>query len=285
MYLDEDSVVFYLSHPLGQLSDNTYYSLPTYLGKDGPWKEFADDQRQKYIEHAVRSFAFKWKKPEEEKREIPALNALGISFNENKNSLHPGMEERLRALLPEVWEAALQRIAAHEAKRVKPYDLRSAYHKAFPQVDYDNIPDVGALIPSPEEGEAAFRSAVEKITRALRQFARPMDNDVYNRDTARITTPIGYSGSNRIISILELRDGRKYRGDDWRKPTQCLIWYGETIPNDFLNQYKERYGGEIEFWRMGGNRYGDLYNQEPSERESIRGEDETYPAGSVEGTS
>ena len=48
MYLDEDAVVFYVSHPLGRMSDNTYYSLPTYLGKDGPWKEYADDQRQKY---------------------------------------------------------------------------------------------------------------------------------------------------------------------------------------------------------------------------------------------
>ena len=228
MYLDEDDVVFYLSHPLGRLSDNTYYSLPTFLGKDGSWKEFADAERRKYVEDAVRGLAFKWKMP-----------------GEDKGSLHPGMEERLRALLPEAWEAALLRIAAHEAKRSKPYDLRHAYHKAFPYVEYDSIPDVQALIPSPEEGEAAFRDAVEKITRALRQFARPLrPGEAYNRDTARITEPIGYSGSNRILAVVEVRDGRKYKGDDWKNPTVLVIHYGE-IPPDFFAQFKERYGGEF----------------------------------------
>jgi hypothetical protein len=62
---------------------------------------------------------------------------------------------------------------------------------------------------------------------------------------------IGYSGSNHITAMLEIRDSRKYRGDDYKKLVPIIVHYG-TIPDDFWRRWKERQGSEVEIIRCNG---------------------------------
>jgi len=236
LYLDEDSVVFYLQAPLGQVSDDSSHTLPTWLAVKFPeevkgWEKFIEESKTRYIKDALRGLEYKYASVVEKAERVI-------------KGFHPELRKRLEALLPEVWFAALTRIVSHQAKKASNWDIREAGHRAFSDKDeYPEAAKVRAMFPSPEEGEAMFRNAVEKVTRAMRLFARPMgsSDDVYNFDTARVTEPIGYGGSNRIIAVVEILDGRKYRGDDWKKPARVIVHYGQ-LPPEFFVQYKEKMG-------------------------------------------
>ena len=73
--------------------------------------------------------------------------------------------------------------------------------------------------------------AGEQLTRTLRQYARPQGEETF-RDTARVAEPIGYSGSNHILAVVEIRDGRKYLGEgpSERQIVEFVLHYGEIPP-------------------------------------------------------
>ena len=234
-YLDEDSITFYVEKPFKGANDVSSYVLATWLALTLPnnsgWKKFAEKERASYIESAVRQLRYTYHH----------------SFEaEGGKGMHSEMEKRIRELLPGVWMAAVGRLAAHHAKKEgdwSKWDAQKAYMEVFPGSEWEKIPPKETLFPTVEQGEAIFMRENEKLTRAMRFYARPGSKRT-DRETARVMDPIGYAGSNRITAVVEMLDGRKYRGDDWKKPTRLVIHYG-TIPHDFFAQYKERYGGEF----------------------------------------
>jgi hypothetical protein len=60
-----------------------------------------------------------------------------------------------------------------------------------------------------------------------------------------VVEPIGYTGSNHIIAVIEVRDGKQYRGDDYKKPAQLVMHYG-SMPGDFLEQWHSRVGDNFQ---------------------------------------
>ena len=93
--------------------------------------------------------------------------------------------------------------------------------------------DIPAL-PSKEEGEFVFRSFVNKLTSVLKSIT--------NKDTfdpkGRSLKPIRFTGSNKIICILELLEKRD-------EDTKIKIHYG-NLPEDFINQYRERINSKFD---------------------------------------
>ncbi len=241
-YLDEDDINFYVNEPFPSLSDstNSFYALSTYLAMTLPngsrWKEFGEGERQKYIDEVIRGLKFKWGHTEGE-----------------KTVMHPRLEEHLRSLLPAMWLASLARIASYIVfgpKRSdfdkREYDVAKAYLEVFPKTEWEAVPPMGKLFPSRQEGEGMYKEESERLTRALRLYARPHYEGGY-RNTARVDTPIGYSGSNRITAVVEVRDGRQYLDDQPRdaegsQTVEMVLHYGTALPQEFLTQWKERYG-------------------------------------------
>ena len=172
-------------------------------------------------------------------------------FDEKGLPWHPGLEARLRGLLPQCWLPALARLAAHAAKRMSDYDYKRAYHTVSgDKVGWDEVPAKADVFPAVDAAEAGFRAEAERVTRAMRLLARGKEGEdpSLSFDTARVPDPIGYAGSNRIVAVAEVRDSRKYRGDDFRKPCPIIVRYGE-LPADFWAQWKARVGSEVELTR------------------------------------
>src|SRR5208337_3627836 len=153
--------------------------------------------------------------------------------------MHPDLKKRVESLVAETWLPALSRLAAHHAKDMKDYDIRSAYTKVFAD-KWEETPPKEKLIPSVNAAEADFRKHVEQITRTMRNMAYAQKDF---SATARVTTPIGFSGSNHILAIVEIRNSQKYeyKNAEDRTVVPMIVHYGQ-IPEDFWKQWNERMG-------------------------------------------
>jgi GNAT superfamily N-acetyltransferase len=62
-----------------------------------------------------------------------------------------------------------------------------------------------------------------------------------------VPTSIGYSGSNHILGVIEIRDGNQYRttNPDGGSIVPMILHYG-TMPQDFWKQWNERNGAKVE---------------------------------------
>ena len=224
MYLDEDNVTGVLGAPIKHLSDNTFHVLCYYLaatqeGAAETWQQEIEGMRDDYIGKC--------------------LTQWGSKFAERGMSFHPELKKELEKLLPSVWLAAVTRAAGHVKDNY-------AYIRSWDQVFYGTPkekqrPDMNTVLPDGAEGEAAFREAAEKVTRTLRLLARPSTesskNQLYNMNTSRVNEPIGFSGSNHILAIVEIRDRQT--------PAQMILHWG-TIPPDFFSQWNTKFGSKYE---------------------------------------
>src|SRR5271157_2413051 len=207
MYLDEDSITGALGGPIKHMSDNTYHVLIYYLAatQDGVPEEWQKEVKAMQDDY-VRKCLAQWEN----------------KFAERKMPFHPDLKKKLEEMLPDVWLAAITRAASHVTDN---YSFIRAWDQLFYGTPKEKQrPDMKSIIPS--NGEAAFREAAEKVTRTLRLLARPNTegSQTYNINTSRITEPIGFSGSNHILAIVEVRDRQT--------PAQMVLHWG-TIPQDF----------------------------------------------------
>lgn len=248
-YMDEDHVVGILAAPLQHASDNSWHVGIWWVAATQPTapasvREGLGNVTQKYVDECMRRFKHK--------------------FDERKEPMHPELEKRLRELLPGVWLASMGRIISHFFKgsskgEYADYDYRRIWSGVFGDPGYnkaawDETDDgwqpkasIDEAIPSVEEAERNFRQHAEQITRTLRKLAAPPSgpDPQHNFHNARVDQPIGYSGANRIVAVVELRDGRKFRGEDWGKAAGIIVHYGK-LPADFLKQYAARIGTNYE---------------------------------------
>src|SRR5208337_558503 len=241
-YLDEDQVTGWLNAPIGVASDSDwnigiYYLSATQPDVSGELKQSVEQAKQKYTDKFIHSMKYK--------------------YGERKQEMHPQLEARLRELLPDVWTAATTRLAAQmfrgKRRESANYDYARIWGNVFGSPSYNKgawietketdrpkIP-LEQAIPTVAEGEKAFREHAGQITRTLRQLAVPSTETSTVFNNARITKPIGYSGSNRIIAVTEIRNGRKYRGDSWKNPTVIIVHYG-VLPEVFFKDYRQQHG-------------------------------------------
>ena len=121
--------------------------------------------------------------------------------------------------------ATVTRIVAYsDLKSRSSYDMWTRCWDTR-KIDMDQIPP----LPEKEEGESVFRKFVNKLTILLREIARQSGFAT----TARSLEPIKFSGSNKIICVVELVESNK-------SSPKFKIHYG-SLPQDFIDQYKTRY--------------------------------------------
>jgi len=227
MYLDEDNVTGVLGAPIKHMSDNTFHVLCYYLAatQEGATQDWQDEIRVMREDYVRKCFT-QWE----------------AKFAERKMPFHPELKAELEKLLPSVWLGAVTRAAGHVKDNY-------SYIRAWDQVFYGTPkekqrPDMNTILPDASEGEAAFREAAEKVTRTLRLLARPNTegSQTYNINTSRINEPIGFSGSNHILALVEVRD-LEVRATP--SPVRMLLHWG-TIPPDFFTQWNIKFGSKYE---------------------------------------
>lgn len=99
-----------------------------------------------------------------------------------------------------------------------------------------NVPD----LPSISDIEQHVNRLREQLTRSYRATA--LDRSQFSHNL-RIALPVGFSGSNKILQILELHQWR-WEGDN-KKPIvdPFILRYGDgNLPSNFYNQYETRVG-------------------------------------------
>jgi 8-oxo-dGTP pyrophosphatase MutT (NUDIX family) len=228
-YMDEDSIVGSVGAPLQHISDSSYHVANAYIAATQPgvsasWKSWVEEYQKQYLKHSMANFEYKFKEQEKE--------------------IHPDLRNRLEVLIKATWLPALSRLAAHAAEKMSDYDYKRSYTEVFPKT-WDEVPPKDQVFPSVSQGETDFRNQVEKITRTVRQLIAKTPGF---RNTARVTTPIGYSGSNRILAVLEIREGKQYTtkaepdANGYQSDIIPIIIHYGKVPEDFWNQWKQSLG-------------------------------------------
>lgn len=198
---------------------------------------YVSDLRAKYIDRCLETF----------KRRFGLI-------------LHPQLETRLKSLLTTGWDIALNRQAAHSCRGGDAYRWRSAWESNLSEEgrkkfrnELKRLEESGMdmseayrqaistnMIPQPQssEAESAFASYVDAVTKALKNVVRPEVATPSFNEAARSLEPIGFSGRNRIVGIVEVFYDRKRFGDHHDR---IKIAYG-SLPDDFVKQWTERVG-------------------------------------------
>jgi hypothetical protein len=157
---------------------------------------------------------------QKEKWATDILNRLDESY-EIKN---PKMRQVLKQYFKnEGFEAVVMRTVAYVSDKYQ-------WHRNWDlsKIKAEDIP----ALPSKQEGESAFRAFVNKLTSVLKSLV----NKNSFAPKGRSLEPIRFAGSNKIICIVELIENREHA-------TKFKLHYGK-LPQDFINQYKERINPE-----------------------------------------
>lgn len=215
---DEDDFASRLMHLKPHLHGSIYHSIYPYMweiyGASSYYKEYADKNKEEWVKNSLDSLFYDFK----------------IS--------NPKFREFVRKMLyDEGYRVMLIRTVSYLKKnesRSDYWEWRKAYADVHGMKDYgeeQNIPDP----PSPQQGERRFRQFIDKITRTMKHKARHMFTGSFSK-TARSLDPIGFTGSNRILAVIEImKSATEQYGDDIR------ILYG-NLPDDFKKQWEQNKG-------------------------------------------
>jgi len=194
---DEDDITFHLN-PYHETNALWYFKLLKY-GSEYP--EYITDM-EKEKEKWANSVVSKLK----EYYDITNVNVLRILK---------------QYLLNEGFEAIVTRTASYSTDKYlwhRNWDVRNTYSEDIPK------------LPTSKEGELIFRNFVNKLTKLLKFL---VNKDLF-APKGRSLKPIRFSGSNKIVCIIELIEFRDEKA-------KIKIHYG-SLPDDFRQQYKTRIG-------------------------------------------
>jgi len=214
---DEDDFASRLKDLKGNLAGSVYHSIYPYMwevyGAPSYHKESHEKSKNEWVQNAVSS--------------------LFYSFEVES----PQLKEVVKKMLEdEGYRAMLTRMVSYVEKGTWGdwWEWRRAY------ADANGLKDHGEEVEIPEpptksEGERVFRSFIDKLTRTMKHKTRHQFTGSFSK-TGRSLQPIGFSGKNRIIAIVELVPSKN---SQYRESVHVI--YG-SLPEDFKNQWQERIG-------------------------------------------
>ncbi len=244
---DEDDVNSHLKHIEDHLQGSQYHHVWPYMAEVYP--DQIKPGQEEYIQQA-------------QKRKLDWVNRIARylvhGYNAAEKTGHPELEKQVKEMLfNEGFRVMLERNVAYIKDNWDLSQWKKQWHEGFG--DYDNAPP----IPDVDEAEAKWLAFSDKLARTLKDKARPIkDKSGFKmRDTGRATSNIGFTGSNRIICIIERTDARTpdYHSTmivHYGKPPEKLIkdWnegIGQLQPGDIVykNKVSEEWTFEIKPWK------------------------------------
>jgi hypothetical protein len=178
------------------------------------------------------------------------LSQLKYELSVSGKTFHPAMIKRLEEVLKDGFLNALRRKVAY----VDNDTWRRAWYETsyrLPKEQQANIP----AQPNKGEAEAQYAAFIDQLTKTIKMKHQPNPEDAYNY-SARSLHPIGYGGSSKIVAALII--DRNYdegkRDEKGNRVFQIKVLYPgswsavpEAARNDFVSQWRERMGSQIEF--------------------------------------
>lgn len=211
---------------IAEVSQGSGFADEDSLNLDSPWAFMMRDLG--VVPDAIRVPAYIW-----------YMHAPDNEYQENEfNKSRKIMADSWVKHLYEFFKAGPKQPVDREfALRVlETYLVRQLAYS--PQGYYSPLKDVDEQfrpqLPTPQEADRALLAMQERLTRRFRASVKPEQGRSWH--TFRLTDPVTYSGNNKIIALVE------YWTRDYDVP--MMLHYGH-VPQDFLNQYQERVGGEF----------------------------------------
>lgn len=140
-----------------------------------------------------------------------------------KGKMHPNLEKRIRQLLEdEGFDAALQRQAAH-------IDPKSFKQYCWDFGDWEEGCPFGP--PDKSSSERKWSNFLDQVTRTMKSIVYKNEDD-FNK-TARLLKPIGFTGKDKIICILEILEPQS-----GNLKTQIYVHYGNP-PQELIKDWEK----------------------------------------------
>lgn len=162
--------------------------------------------------------------------------------------VHPKLKDRIEEMIPSIYVTALKRGAAYAYQKDDRYTYwKQPYYRVYDIAD-GSLPEEPPEGPSVNQAESQFRKKIDQLTKTVSDVARPVvSGDGFNQ-TARILEPVNFKGSNKIISIITLLEGRhimdKYSvdlDDDLFYTTFIdKVYTPNGLPQKFIKDFQNR---------------------------------------------
>jgi len=149
--------------------------------------------------------------------------------NELKNACENNIE--LKKYIVNLYNSALLRKIPY----IDDYKLKSGLSRHI-HFQHDDLNQY--IIKDKNKAEQDYMDAVNRIIKLFKHQAYDTNNYNY---TTRIMEPIGFSGVNKIISIIEITN---YLDSD-SKIMNIVVHYGD-LPKEFMDQFNKRLGYKYE---------------------------------------
>lgn len=216
---DEDDFASRLMHISGNMTGGYHASYPymwEVYGAPDYHKEYAREHKLAWVDEAMDKLFYDMKiKDPRFKLEVKKLLLL----------------RGYRAMLTR----SVSYIKKSDSGRTDWWQFRKAFADIRGYRDYGeenkNIPEP----PSSHEGEKQFRDFIDQMTRTFKHKARHQFTGSFSK-TARSLEPIGFTGQNKILAIVEIVKGKTNQYNE-----DVKIIYG-TLPEDFKKQWFDREG-------------------------------------------
>ncbi|MFA7455793.1 MAG: hypothetical protein WCZ10_15160 [Desulfobulbaceae bacterium] len=165
-----------------------------------------------------------------------------LSYNGWLEKREGPLYDRLMALLPDMFDAALRRAMSHYPENegdgwgLKLVDLHNRWVSKDREIE--SSAEAKKLIPEVGQAEEEYRQQADKWTKALKSLVQKNSLAGHFNTVGRSLEPIGFSGRNKIVCVAEII----YTGPNEGGSHQAVrLHYGE-LPEDFKSQYKQRIG-------------------------------------------
>ena len=239
MVADEDDLSYVVRNAVNV--DSEWLTVEAFMCRElGTNAQFVSECKGKYVKECLQTI---------KRRLLPNMSTQ--------------IEERVRIILEEGWNSALDRQSAYALKgssKQNQYDWNNRFRNAasdeqrkavdkaikenenagdsYDEAYYKAMDSLVPARPDAAAAEANFSAFVDRLTKTLKNIVRPSaDTNRFNQ-TARSLNPIGFSGSNKIVGIVEYFYDRKKFGDHHDR---LRLVYG-TMPEDFVKQWTVKIG-------------------------------------------
>jgi 8-oxo-dGTP pyrophosphatase MutT (NUDIX family) len=217
---DEDTVNHALKSLSSNVSGSAYHHVwPWFMevygdrfqdSDDGYYRKMAEEQKRNWVDRTAKDLFYKFKKKEP----------------------HPGLEQQVKKLLyDEGYRAMLERNVSYVEGSWDLDHYKRQWSEGFGE--YGTEPPV----PDKKSAEDGWSAFGDKLSRTLKDTARPTRIDWTLNTSGRVMTPVRFSGKNRIVCIVERIDSQ----EQGRYHSQLLVHYGKP-PQKLIDDWQEAIG-------------------------------------------
>jgi hypothetical protein len=149
------------------------------------------------------------------------------------NDIPNELKEQVEKLTYDGWQYALCRQAAY----LNDSDIKSFINMSGNLPDSKEMYDkLRSMLPDKQEAERNYKNYIDKATRTLKNLSRQYSIKFKDRShTARSLNNIGYSGSNKIISIVQVYGNQqKIKQIYGQVPSQFMSDWAKVKQNELV---------------------------------------------------